>query len=176
MAKKENTPKEEPKKAPVKRDMRNIIRIAGKDLNGDYPIQRALLDVKGVGFTLSRAMTKKITEKLSIEPETKLSSLDEEQLKALTDIVTSPQKYGIPSYLLNRRKSRETGEDVHLTGHDLDFKVQEDKGLEKKIASYKGIRHQLGLTVRGQRTRTSGRKGGTVGVQKTAKMKKAQKR
>ncbi|TLX95508.1 MAG: 30S ribosomal protein S13, partial [Thaumarchaeota archaeon] len=34
--------------------------------------------------------------------------------------------------------------------------------------SWKGIRHALGLKVRGQRTRTTGRKGRTVGVRKAA--------
>ncbi|MEM1533417.1 MAG: 30S ribosomal protein S13, partial [Desulfurococcaceae archaeon] len=37
---------------------------------------------------------------------------------------------------------------------------------EKRIKSYRGIRHSLGLKVRGQRTRTTGRIGGTVGVRK----------
>jgi small subunit ribosomal protein S13 len=106
----------------------------------------------------------------------KIGDLNEDQLKILTDIIISPEKHGIPPYLLNRRKDRDTGMHIHLTGHDLDFKTNEDIGMEKKIASYKGIRHQLGLTVRGQRTRTSGRKGTTIGVQKTARMKKAQKK
>lgn len=184
MAKKEKTEKkpekaEENKKPSHSRreiKIRNIIRIAGKDLNGDYPIARALTGVKGIGFALANTMNRKASEELGIALDAKLGSLDETQLKVLSDIITTPGKYGIPSYMVNHRKSRDTGEDVHLTGHDLDFKVQEDIGLEKKIGSYKGIRHQLGLTVRGQRTRTSGRKGTTIGVQKTVRMKKAQKR
>ncbi len=36
----------------------------------------------------------------------------------------------------------------------------------KKLRSWKGIRHNLGLKVRGQRTRTTGRLGLTVGVTK----------
>ena len=34
------------------------------------------------------------------------------------------------------------------------------------LASWRGYRHLSGLKVRGQRTRTSGRKGGAVGVAK----------
>ena len=36
----------------------------------------------------------------------------------------------------------------------------------KKTHSVKGVRHQLGLRVRGQRTRTTGRGGKSVGVQR----------
>ena len=38
--------------------------------------------------------------------------------------------------------------------------------IMKKIRCYKGIRHENGLTVRGQRTRSNGRKGLTLGVSK----------
>jgi small subunit ribosomal protein S13 len=34
----------------------------------------------------------------------------------------------------------------------------------KRIKSYKGVRHHLGLKVRGQRTRSTGRHGLVVGV------------
>ena len=36
----------------------------------------------------------------------------------------------------------------------------------KKIGCWKGIRHKLGLKVRGQRTVTTGRIGFTIGVSK----------
>jgi hypothetical protein len=36
----------------------------------------------------------------------------------------------------------------------------------KKIKTHKGIRHHWGLKVRGQRTKTTGRRGATVGVTK----------
>lgn len=174
MAKKKQ--EKEEKKKPEKKKVINIVRLVGKDLNGDYEIGRALIEVKGISFTLSKTLTRIASKELSIDKKEKLGSLNEDQIKKLSDIVTNPHKYGVPPYLLNRRKDRETGEDIHLTGHDLDFKQREDKGLEGKIDSYKGRRHQLGLTVRGQRTRTSGRKGTTVGVRKTARMKKAQSR
>ena len=157
-------------------ELKQIVRIADKDLNGEYELSRALTGVKGISFTLAKAIAKKAEEKLGLKEGAKLGSLNEEQIKILTDMVTHPEKYGIPAYLLNRRKDRETGKNIHLVGHELEFKVKEDIGLEKKIRSYRGIRHQAGLTVRGQRTRTSGRTGATVGVIKSARMKRAQKR
>ena len=42
----------------------------------------------------------------------------------------------------------------------------EDINLMKKIRSYKGIRHERGQKVRGQRTKSTGRTGTTVGVKR----------
>jgi len=73
-------------------------------------------------------------------------------------------KFGIPNWMLNRRKDLETGKDLHLIGSDLEFRVKQDIEFMKSIKSWKGWRHSLGLKVRGQRTRTTGRTGRTVGV------------
>jgi small subunit ribosomal protein S13 len=61
-----------------------------------------------------------------------------------------------------------------LTGSELLYYVKEDIEREKRIKSWRGIRHALGLKVRGQRTRTTGRTGITVGVKrkKTAQQEK----
>ena len=66
--------------------------------------------------------------------------------------------------MLNRRKDITTGEDLHLLGSDLTLEIDKDIKLLKKIRSWRGVRHALGLKVRGQRTRTTGRTGRTVGV------------
>ena len=60
-----------------------------------------------------------------------------------------------------------TGEDQHLVSSKLKFAVKSDIDFMRKIRSYKGIRHELGLPVRGQRTRTSFRGGKAVGVSKS---------
>jgi len=44
----------------------------------------------------------------------------------------------------------------------------EDINLMKKVRSYKGVRHDRGLRVRGQRSRSTGRKGKTVGVSRAS--------
>ena len=71
--------------------------------------------------------------------------------------------------MLNRRKDPVTGEDMHLSESDLTMGVRQDIEFLKKIRAYRGIRHELGLPVRGQRTRSSFRKGRTVGVQRKKK-------
>ena len=63
----------------------------------------------------------------------------------------------------------DTGSDRHLITSDLDFMISNDIDREKTIMSWRGYRHMFGLRVRGQCTRTTGRKGGAVGVKKVGK-------
>ncbi|MEM3670025.1 MAG: 30S ribosomal protein S13, partial [Nitrososphaerota archaeon] len=53
-------------------------------------------------------------------------------------------------------------------GPDLELNIKENIQREMRIKSWRGVRHSLGLKVRGQRTRTTGRKGGPVGVARRA--------
>ena len=55
---------------------------------------------------------------------------------------------------------------MHLLTSDIPFTLRNDIERERIAASWRGYRHLSGLKVRGQRTRTSGRKGGAVGVAK----------
>jgi small subunit ribosomal protein S13 len=68
--------------------------------------------------------------------------------------------------MLNRQKDLVSGEDIHVISNDLIDILRLDVEREKKTRSYRGIRHYLGLPVRGQRTKTSGRGGATIGVSK----------
>jgi small subunit ribosomal protein S18e len=48
----------------------------------------------------------------------------------------------------------------------LDFKIREDLDRLRKIRCHRGLRHYWGVRVRGQHTKTTGRRGKTVGVSK----------
>ena len=87
---------------------------------------------------------------LKIDKKRKVGSLTEAEIKTIIDFIKNPK---IPSYLLNRRKDFETGEDKHLTGSDLDLRKDFDIKRLKKIKNYRGLRHVSGLPTRGQRTR-----------------------
>ncbi|TRM83822.1 30S ribosomal protein S13, partial [Sulfolobus sp. A20-N-G8] len=73
---------------------------------------------------------------------------------------------GLPSWIYNRRRDYDAGIDLHLVTSDLIFYVRNDIEREKRNKSWRGVRHSLGLKVRGQRTRTTGRTGMTIGVSK----------
>lgn len=154
--------KEDKRKEDVKTagsDFRHLVRVSGVVLDGKKDIRRALTHIKGIGYQTSRS----IVNILKLSPETKLGSLDEKQIERIEDTIKNLDKY-IPSWMVNRRNDRFTGKNFHLTGSDLDLANREDINLQKKLKSYKGIRHGLGLPVRGQRTRTSFRHGPAIGV------------
>merc|ERR1711991_626191 len=48
----------------------------------------------------------------------------------------------------------------------VDNKLREDLERLKKMRNHRGLRHMWGLRVRGQHTKTTGRRGRTVGVSK----------
>jgi small subunit ribosomal protein S13 len=144
------------------REFQHIIRFVGTDIEGTQPVTYALTSVKGVGIKLANA----IIEKAGISPETRMGFLSSADVEKIEDILKNPVKYGIPAWLLNRRKDVETGKDLHLLGSDLVLQTKNDIDQMKKIRSWKGFRHSYGLKVRGQRTRTTGRKGKAIGVKK----------
>ena len=143
-------------------EFKHIVRIAGKDLRGERRVQLALTDVKGVGTMMARA----VTYAAEVDPMVKLGSLSKEEIERLEDIVSKPQAHGIPNWMLDRRKDEDSGKDIHIVGSDIDRAVRADIAKERRIRSRRGIRHELGLPVRGQRTRSTGRVGMTVGVKR----------
>lgn len=156
--------KEESKKVvkpikPVrKEEVKTIVRVAGTDLDGEKPTIRAIRKIKGISYATSKA----ICRLAGIDPQTKLGQLGEKDIERLEKIIKDPIKFNIPSFLVNRRKDRETGEDLHLTGADLDIAKRFDIQRYIDLRTYRGWRHMLGQPVRGQRTRSSFRERGKV--------------
>ena len=146
----------------MSREFRHIVRVTDTDIDGSLKVGYALTKIKGVSISLANAVLKKA----GINPEIRLGLLSEEQVRKIEDVLLNPAKYGIPSWLLNRRKDLETGKNLHLLSSDLVLRTKMDIDFMKKIKSWKGYRHAYGLKVRGQRTRTTGRTGKTVGVSK----------
>ncbi len=144
------------------REFQHIIRFAGTDIDGTQPVAYALTNVKGIGIKLANA----IIEKAGISPEARMGFLSSSEVEKIEDILKNPAKHGVPFWLLNRRKDRETGNSLHILGSDLVLQTKNDIDEMKKIRSWKGFRHSYGLKVRGQRTRTTGRKGKAIGVKK----------
>jgi small subunit ribosomal protein S13 len=141
----------------------NIIRVMETNLDGNRPVRRAIRRVRGVSFMFSNAVSHKIDF-----ADRKLGEIGDSEIQKLEDVMTNPQKYGIPQWMCNRRSDPVTGEDRHLTVSALEFAKKMDINEMKKKKTYKGIRHSEHLTVRGQRTRGSFRKGKVVGVSRKA--------
>ncbi len=152
------------KRSPASKDFRGVVRIVGKDIDGHYYLSESLRRVKGIGHALSSALIIAIQRELSISPKTLVGDLTEAQLDAVEEVIKSPGSHGVPSFMLNRQKDFETGENKHLLGTDLIFQQKQDIQREKDTRSWVGWRHSLGQKVRGQHTRTTGRTGMTMGV------------
>jgi small subunit ribosomal protein S13 len=146
----------------MSKEFRHITRIAETDLNGTLKVAHAISKIKGIGISMANA----IARKSGVNPETRLGFLSEHDLEKLEDIIKNPTKYGFPEWLFNRQKDLETGKNLHLTGSDLVLQIKTDIDLMKATKSWKGYRHSYGLKVRGQRTKTTGRKGKAIGVRK----------
>ena len=145
-------------------EYRHILRIAGKDIEGSKKIIIALSHIKGLGYNLSQV----ILQSLNISSNVRIGFLTEKEVSDIEAAIKNPSLIGIPNWHLNRRKDNDTGTDKHLLTSDLDFTISNDIEREKTVYSWRGYRHMFGLRVRGQCTRTTGRKGGAVGVKKVA--------
>jgi small subunit ribosomal protein S13 len=155
--------KQEPKE---KQNYERILRIAQTDIPGGKNIYSGLTRIKGVSWSFSNF----ICRKLNIDKNRKIASLTSEEIKKIQEFIRNPEKI---SFMLNRRKDYDTGEDTHLNGSDLELKQSFDIKRLKTIKSYKGVRHSSKLPVRGQRTRGHFRKKGkAVGVIKKKKSSK----
>ena len=140
-------------------DLRYFVRIGGTDLDGTKSVERALTGMNGIGRRAARI----IAEDVDIDRQATLGRLDDDVIE---DIVETVEGYGdvVPEWLRNRRGDFFSGEDRHIVGNDVNMARQQDVNRMQKIGSYKGIRHRRGQKVRGQRTKSTGRTEGTVGV------------
>ncbi|MHA1338569.1 MAG: 30S ribosomal protein S13 [Promethearchaeota archaeon] len=148
-------------------EFRNLIRMIGTSIEGSRLVENGLTMIKGVGRRFAQA----VVRVAKIDPNTRIGMLSEDQIELLENIIKDPIKYGIPHWMVNRQRDLVTGEDRHLSGTQVDLILKLDIDRMKRTKSWKGVRHHLGLKVRGQRTRCTGRKGLTVGYYRKKKKK-----
>ncbi|MBN2459515.1 30S ribosomal protein S13 [Candidatus Woesearchaeota archaeon] len=147
------------------KDFRHLVRVMNTDLDGRKPILYALTKMKGIKYMFASAICKKA----DVPMGKKAGYLNDSEVKALEEVLSNLSRAGFPEWMYNRRKDYETGQTKHLFGGTLDFTKEMDIKRMKKTKSYKGLRHQWGLPVRGQRTKSNFRKNkgkGSLGVQK----------
>ncbi len=108
-----------------------MARIAGVDIPDDKKIWVSLTHVYGIG----KVTSKRIVAELGFDDKINLGQLSEAQIDQLR---------------------RYLDEKMVVEG-ELRQKIFRDIKRLKDIKSYRGIRHKLGLPVRGQRTRHNAR-------------------
>ncbi|MGI0037899.1 MAG: 30S ribosomal protein S13 [Nitrososphaera sp.] len=145
-------------------EYKHILRIAGKDVEGSKKLIVAISEVKGVGYNFAQVLT----QSLNINPNIRVGFLTDAEIREIERAISDPKVASLPDWYLNRRKDMDSGSSNHIITSDLDFASSNDIEREKLVMSWRGYRHMFGLRVRGQRTRTTGRKGGAVGVKKSS--------
>ena len=146
-------------------EFRHIVRIVGNDIPGARKAIVGLTQIKGIGYNFATA----ILDTLKINTNTNIGFLSESDVQSIEKLITNPIAGNFPLWFLNRRKDIETGANRHLLTSDIPFTLRNDIERERITNSWRGYRHMFGLKVRGQCTRTTGRKGGAVGVAKAGK-------
>ncbi|KAI2801856.1 ribosomal protein S18, S13 [Blomia tropicalis] len=122
----------------------------------------ALTSIKGIGRRFSNIVCKKA----DVDLNKRAGELSDEEVERLITIISNPRQFKIPNWFLNRQKDIRDGKYTQVTSNNLDTKLREDLERLKKIRAHRGLRHFWGLRVRGQHTKTTGRRGRTVGVSK----------
>lgn len=108
-----------------------MLRIAGVNIPDDKRIEISLTYVYGIGAS----MAGKILNEIGVSREKRTKDLSETEQNKIRDYV--------------EKRIRVEGE--------LKHEVRTNIKRLKEIAAYRGIRHQKGLPVRGQRTKTNNR-------------------
>jgi len=142
-------------------DFNYIIRLADSDIDGLSRIGMGLTSVKGVGARTALA----ICEIAGVDKNMLGGHLDDSDLEKIRNAIEAyPTE--VPLWMLNRQRDIETGDELHLFSMDVTMTQDDDIARLRATKAYRGLRHAAGKRVRGQRTRSNGRSGLTLGVQR----------
>lgn len=151
------------KPVPDNPNFRYIVRVAGSDLDGQRATALALTGVRGIGLRLAtvacRIAQVNANEMIGNLPEPTVDNLE---------AVLGGLSNRLPPWMLNHPVDWVSGEAQHAIGAELDTARRDDINRMKMVRSYRGVRHERGQKVRGQRTRSNGRTGMAAGVLKKA--------
>jgi small subunit ribosomal protein S13 len=142
-------------------EIKYFVRVSNTDLDGTKPVHIALTGIRGVGMHTAQI----IATLAKVDEKETMGRLKDEEVDRIREVADTYSQR-IPSWMMNRPKDVYTGEAKHLLGTDVSTAREEDINLLRKIRCYRGIRHETGQKVRGQRTKSTGRTGLTVGVKK----------
>ena len=142
-------------------DFAYILRMADSDVDGLRPIAIGLTSIKGVGMRTSQ----QICRLAGINGKTLGGHLSEEEQDSLRSAIDD-YATTVPWWLVNRQRDLGTNEDAHIVAMEVKMTRDDDISRMAGIKAYRGMRHRSGHKVRGQRLRSNGRKGSSLGVER----------
>ena len=108
-----------------------MARIAGVDLPREKRIEIGLTYIYGIG----RVSSNKILAQAGVNPDTRVRELTDDEVKKIAEVID---------------------ETMTVEG-DLRREIALNIKRLQEIGCYRGIRHRIGLPVRGQKTKTNAR-------------------
>ena len=162
-------PTKKGKPIPDNPNFRYIVRVAGSDLDGRRAVALALTGVRGVGLRIAEVACRFA----SVDAHEMIGNLPEATVDGIETTLGHLTEH-LPPWMVNHPSDRGTGEIRHFIGPELETARRDDVNQMKMIRSYRGVRHERGQKVRGQRTRSNGRTGMAAGVLKKAAKEAAQ--
>ncbi len=108
-----------------------MARIAGVDLPREKRVEIGLTYIFGIG----RKSSNRILNEANVNPDTRVRDLTDDEVSRIRDVITKSQK---------------------VEG-DLRSEIALNIKRLIEIGCYRGVRHRLGLPVRGQSTKTNAR-------------------
>ncbi|XBI95731.1 hypothetical protein VPH35_032129 [Triticum aestivum] len=130
-------------------EFQHILRVLNTNVDGKQKIMFALTSIKGVGRRFSNIVCKKA----DIDMNKRAGELSAEEMDRLMAVVHNPRQFKVPDWFLNRKKDYKDGR-------------FSQPPRSSPTPNHRGLRHYWGVRVRGQHTKTTGRRGKTVGVSK----------
>ena len=150
-----------PEDAALGDDFSYILRIADSDIDGLRPIAIGITSVKGIGMRTSQ----QICRLAGVDGNTlggHLTDDEQDRLRnSIDDYATT-----VPWWLVNRQRDVGTNEDAHIVATEVKMTRDDDVARIAGVKAYRGMRHRSGHKVRGQRLRSNGRKGSSLGVER----------
>ena len=141
-------------------DFQHILRVLNTNIEGKRKTMFAITKITGVGKRFSNLICKKA----EVDVDRRAGTLSNEEIEKLVAIINNPKAFKVPSWFVNRQKDFSTGKTTQVVVNVLIGKVREDIERMKKMRVHRGIRHYWGHRVRGQHTKTTGRRGKVLGM------------
>tara|TARA_B100000767_G_scaffold28213_1_gene24507 strand:+ start:559 stop:1029 length:471 start_codon:yes stop_codon:yes gene_type:complete len=140
-------------------DFSYILRMADTDMDGQKTLATALTAVRGVGPRTAI----QICKNTGFDPASLAGHLSVDEQESLR-VAIEGYAETVPLWMLNRQRDIESGDELHLTGQQVILTLEDDINRLRTMKCYRGVRHASGNKVRGQRGRSNGRGGLTLGV------------
>lgn len=143
-------------------EIQHIIRLYNTNIDGTKKTAYALTGIRGIGMRFGKA----VVSRAGVSLTKRAGELSQEEINKIQDVINDPISFGIPAYMLNHQKDSVDGQDSQLVGIKLDgaLRMRIEKG--KKLKEIRMLRLSAGLKVRGQKTKSNGRKTKSLGAPK----------